>query len=181
MNSWQSTGEAHKNKPVVQFLAMVMRLEIITGGASRSKSSSWDKTGPIYLGQGAPWTSDTKLGCPGATSRCWGSFGWKGFGNSACSQSGSQVQHPHLPIFGAVTNGCFCLLLRQGIVFQRWGLFAFVRDLGAAALRHLHKACSRRWLLQRALLPLILGCRRTNPDFVCRGIFELGSAQCHRW
>lgn len=53
MNSWQSAGEAHKNKPVVQFLAMVMRLEIITGGASRSKSSSWDKTGPIYLGQGA--------------------------------------------------------------------------------------------------------------------------------
>lgn len=42
-----------KNKPVVQFLAMVMRLEIITsdwGGASRSKSSSWDKTNLIFFG-----------------------------------------------------------------------------------------------------------------------------------
>lgn len=30
MNSWQSGREANKNKPVVQFLAMVMKLEIIT-------------------------------------------------------------------------------------------------------------------------------------------------------
>lgn len=30
MNSWQSGSEANKNKPVVQFLAMVMKLEIIT-------------------------------------------------------------------------------------------------------------------------------------------------------
>lgn len=43
----------------------------------------------------------------------------------------SQAQHPHLPIFGAVTNGCFCLLPRQGIVFQRRGSFAFVRDFGS--------------------------------------------------
>jgi len=30
MNSWQTGGEANKNKPVVQFLAMVVKLEIIT-------------------------------------------------------------------------------------------------------------------------------------------------------
>lgn len=30
MNSWQSGREANKNKPVVQFLAMVVKLEIIT-------------------------------------------------------------------------------------------------------------------------------------------------------
>lgn len=37
MNSWQSGGEANKNKPVVQSLAIVMKLEIITVDCVRFK------------------------------------------------------------------------------------------------------------------------------------------------
>lgn len=52
MNSWQSAGEAHKNKPVVQFLAMVMKLEIITGnwGSLKVKIQQLGLNRPYLLG-----------------------------------------------------------------------------------------------------------------------------------
>lgn len=57
MNSWQSAGEAHKNKPVVQFLAMVMRLEIITGnwGSLKVKIQQLGHSRPYFLGAGNPF------------------------------------------------------------------------------------------------------------------------------
>lgn len=55
MNSWQSAGEAHKNKPVVQFLAMVMKLEIITGnwGSLKVKMQQLGQSRPYLLGIGS--------------------------------------------------------------------------------------------------------------------------------
>lgn len=54
MNSWQSAGEAHKNKPVVQFLAMVMRLEIIAGnwGSLKVRIQQLGQNKPYFLGIG---------------------------------------------------------------------------------------------------------------------------------
>lgn len=64
MNSWQSAGEAHKNKPVVQFPAMVMRLEIITGnwGSLKVKIQQPGQNKSCLLGMGrAPQTASWAL------------------------------------------------------------------------------------------------------------------------
>ena len=148
MNSWQSGGEANKNKPVVQFLAMVMKLEIITVKCVSFKVKiqrlrenspcSYRKAWQGALLSPLPCYKQLLVAGHSRTNinlvchvifRCSGSFKrWSDLGTlHAISQSSrlNLITSIGRPSLERVTNVCFCLLLEQGIVFQRWGLFAF--------------------------------------------------------
>lgn len=148
MNSWQSGGEANKNKPVVQFLAMVMKLEIITVNCVSFKVKiqqlrenspySYRKAWQGALLSPLPCSKQLLVARHLHTDinlvrhmifRCLGSFKqWSDLGTlHAISQSSrlNLITSIGCPSLERVTNVCFCLLLDQGIVFQRWGLYAF--------------------------------------------------------
>lgn len=148
MNSWQSGNEANKNKPVVQFLAMVMKLEIITVGCVSFKVKvQWlRRNSPYSYREAWQGSSLSPLSCykqllvaslsPTDINlvrrrifRCLGSFKrWSDLGTlHAISQSSrlNLIFSIGCPSLEQVTNVCFCLLLEQGTVFQRRGLFAF--------------------------------------------------------
>ena len=149
MNSWQSGWEANKNKPVVQFLATVVKLEIITvncgifkvriqrqrenSGYSFSKLS-WEPLWALCLLDAGGWKPSLTDVCACGRGRehttLLGHSQWLMY---ACVYSSNR---------GLFSKGVDCLHL--------------VHDFWGAVLLNLYKAWSIRWLLQRALLPLIL-------------------------
>lgn len=182
MNSWQSGWEANKNKPVVQFLATAAKLGITTVNCGifkvkiqrrregRRRGEQW-----LFVQKGFEGCLAQPLaGRHSATDTC-------ACGHRCPALCGALV----LGIISAavVWEHCMLLVSLGGQISQaplaahlwsQWlmyacvyssnrGLFSkgvdclhLVHDFWGAVLLNLYKAWSRRWLLQRALLPLIL-------------------------
>lgn len=189
MNSWQSAGEAHKNKPVVQFLAMVMRLEIITGnwGEPQGQNPAAGTKQGLFLGNRDPFPCS--------------------FIRSRTPTWASQVWYPDPgaedPLSGGIWERCV-LLVRFNILtcpsLGRWLMDAFVYSSagglfskggdclplcgisGAAVLRAFRtKPAAEGGCFKGHCCLWFWAAGKWAQTFVCRGIFELGSAQCHRW
>lgn len=197
MNSWQSGWEANKNKPVVQFLATAAKLGITTVNCGifkvkiqrRREGKGGENSG--YSCRRA--LRGASLSPSPASTQPW----TRVCGHRRPVLCGALV----LGIISAavIWERCMLLVSLGGQISQaplaahlwsQWlmyacvyssnrGLFSkgvdclhLVHDFWGAVLLNLYKARSRRWLLQRALLPLILCKRKINRNFVCCVIFE---------
>lgn len=178
MNSWQSGWEANKNKPVVQFLATAVKLGITTVNCGIFKVKIQRRRGGeqwLFMQKGFVGSLTQPLAVRhSATDTCV-------CGHRCPVLCGVLV----LGIISAavIWERCMLLVSLGGQISQaplaahlwsQWlmyacvyssnrGLFSkgvdclhLVHDFWGAVLLNLYKAWSRRWLLQRALLPLIL-------------------------